>query len=55
MALRLKKWKRLKIPLDYIASGDKTRYINQEERALKYIVDDDLKYKNILIRSSSLE
>ena len=55
MAFRLKKWKRLEIPLDYIASGDKARYINQEERVLKCIVDDDLEYKNILMRSFSSE
>jgi len=55
MALRLKKQKRLKTLLDYIAFGNKTKYINQEERALKRIIDNNLEYKNILIRSSSLK
>jgi len=55
MALRLKKQKRLEILLDYIAFGNEARYTDQEKRVLKCIVDDDLKYKNILMRSSSLE
>ena len=52
MALRLKKWKRLKILLNYIAFSDKTKYTNQEEKALKYIADNNPEHKNTLIKSS---
>ena len=52
---RLKKRKRLEIPLDYITSSNKARYIKQEERAVKCIIGDNLDYKNILIRSSLLD
>jgi hypothetical protein len=55
MAPRLKKWKRLKTPLNHITSSNKVRYIKQEKRALKYIADNDLKYKNTLMRGSLLK
>ena len=44
---RVKKYNRLETLLKRIASNNKARYIKQEERAAKRIVDDNPNYKDI--------
>jgi hypothetical protein len=55
MAPGLKKRKRSETPPDHIASGDEAKYVDQEERALKRMADDDLEYENTSMISSSSE
>ena len=44
---RVKKYKRLEIPPERMASDNKAKYIKQEERAAKCIADNNLDYKGI--------
>jgi len=48
---KVKKHKRSKTSLERMASNNKVRYIKQEERAAKYIVDNNPNYKDTLIKS----
>ena len=50
---RVKKYKRSKTLLERMAFNNKVRYIKQEERAVKRIVDNNSDYKDMLIKSLS--
>ena len=45
--LRVKKRKRLELPLERMASNNKAKYIKQEERVVERMVDNNLDYKGI--------
>jgi hypothetical protein len=51
IAPRVKKRKRSETPIEKIASSDEARYIKQENRAAKRMVDDNSDYKDTSIKS----
>ena len=53
MPAGIKKRKRLETPLEEITSTNEARYVEEEERAVKRIVEGDSNYKDILVKSSS--
>jgi len=48
----VKKRKQSETPLEEIASANEARYIEEEERAAKRIVEGNSNYKDILVKSS---